>query len=281
MVLISVIIPTYNRAKMLPRAIESVIQQTLKEWELIIIDDGSTDNTKSVVDEFLSDKRISYLYQENRGVSAARNLGTEKAIGNFFCFLDSDDWVKKEWLDDFFQKYCSNKQLEVIIGGFCVSKDNRIVKNRRAEAEKYNNTLPGTYFIKSALFKEIGGFDTHLSYGENTELFFRVYQQSPKVGYLKKENLIYNKSNSGGSMDLGNQVKSLKHILKKHEDLLDANVKFLYLQIIGVSLMKTGDLQDSKYYLGKAYLLKPWKIKTLLRFLISLSPFLIRRIYQK
>lgn len=95
--LFSIIIPTYNRAQFITKAIKSVIDQQYNSWELIIIDDGSTDNTKEVVDS-INDRRIFYYYQENQERSVARNYGVTKAIGDYVCFLDSDDWYLPDHL---------------------------------------------------------------------------------------------------------------------------------------------------------------------------------------
>ena len=91
--LVSVIIPTYNREKFLPYALGSVKNQTYKDWELIIVDDGSTDNTEKVCKEFAKtiDQPVKYIYQENQGVAGARNTGLKHAQGEFIAFLDSDD----------------------------------------------------------------------------------------------------------------------------------------------------------------------------------------------
>ena len=86
----SIIIPTYNRENHLPKAIESVLSQSFTDWELIIVDDGSTDNTSNVVASY-NDPRIKYIYQENTERSAARNNGIRNAKGEWICFLDSDD----------------------------------------------------------------------------------------------------------------------------------------------------------------------------------------------
>ena len=93
---VSVIIPTYNRAHLVDRAIQSVLNQTYKDFELIIVDDGSTDNTEDIIKEFQKkDERIKYIrHEENRGGSAARNTGIKAAKGEYIAFLDSDD----EWL---------------------------------------------------------------------------------------------------------------------------------------------------------------------------------------
>ena len=96
----SIIIPTYNRAHLISTAIQSVLAQSVKDWELIIIDDGSTDNTKEVVFSF-QDPRIMYGYQENKGRSLARNAGLHNARGIWICFLDSDDWYLEDHLEAF------------------------------------------------------------------------------------------------------------------------------------------------------------------------------------
>jgi glycosyltransferase involved in cell wall biosynthesis len=90
--LFSIIIPTYNRASLLAETVRSVQNQTFENWECIIVDDGSTDNTRQIVREMIkSDSRIKYFYQENAERSAARNNGIRNSSGEFICFLDSDD----------------------------------------------------------------------------------------------------------------------------------------------------------------------------------------------
>lgn len=90
MPLVSIIMPAYNAAEYISEAIESVLAQSHKDWELLVINDGSQDNTEEKVLAF-DDSRIRYFIQENRGVSAARNVGLDKMQGDFFCFLDADD----------------------------------------------------------------------------------------------------------------------------------------------------------------------------------------------
>ncbi len=90
--LVSVVIPTYNRGYRIERAINSVLAQTYKNFEIIIVDDGSTDNTKKVVEKYLkTDERIKYFYQENKGVCAARNTAMKLANGDYIIPLDSDN----------------------------------------------------------------------------------------------------------------------------------------------------------------------------------------------
>ena len=87
----TIIIPTYNRASLISKAIESVLAQSFSDWELLIIDDGSTDDTKTIVSNY-NDTRIKYIYQKNAERCAARNNGIDNASGAYICFLDSDDY---------------------------------------------------------------------------------------------------------------------------------------------------------------------------------------------
>lgn len=96
---VSVIIPTYNRADLLPMTVESVFAQTYKNYEIIIVDDGSTDNTKEIVEPYLSKSNIRYFYQENRKQASARNNGIRNSEGEYIAFLDSDDLWHPEKLD--------------------------------------------------------------------------------------------------------------------------------------------------------------------------------------
>lgn len=96
---VSVILTTYNRAStgFLEQAIESVLNQTFKDFELLIVDDGSTDNTKEVCRKYLSYERVKYIYQKNRGLAGARNIGIKKSLGKYICFLDDDDvWLPEK-----------------------------------------------------------------------------------------------------------------------------------------------------------------------------------------
>lgn len=97
--LISIIIPAYNTEKYIEECIKSIINQTYQNWECIIIDDGSQDNTNSIIKNWTDlDSRISLYYQDNQGVSKARNLGIDAAKGKYMCFIDVDDWVEPNFL---------------------------------------------------------------------------------------------------------------------------------------------------------------------------------------
>lgn len=92
--LISVIVPVYNKEAAIEKCIKSIVAQSHSSWELLLIDDGSTDNSRTVITEYLSDPRIHYYYKPNGGVSSARNMGLDKATGDWVIFLDADDYFE-------------------------------------------------------------------------------------------------------------------------------------------------------------------------------------------
>lgn len=118
MPLLSIILPVYNGAPFLQRAVESVINQTLQSWELILVNDGSTDNTESICKEYLQkEKRIHYISQDNRGLSAARNAGFSYAVGQYIAFLDADDFISPTYYEQLIHEQ-KNHPADFIVTGF-------------------------------------------------------------------------------------------------------------------------------------------------------------------
>jgi glycosyltransferase involved in cell wall biosynthesis len=113
--LVSIIMPVYNAEKYVAFAIESVLSQTYTRWELLIIDDGSTDHSKQVIQK-LEDSRIRYFYQENRGVSSARNVGLKNMKGKFICFLDADDELTAESIAARMVVFDGNPKVKMVDG---------------------------------------------------------------------------------------------------------------------------------------------------------------------
>lgn len=100
--LISIIVPIYNSEKTLKKCLNSIINQTYVDWELLLINDGSKDNSGNICDEYaIIDRRIKVFYKENGGVSSARNLGLDNACGDWVTFCDSDDFVFPDWLSNY------------------------------------------------------------------------------------------------------------------------------------------------------------------------------------
>ena len=198
-ILFSVIIPTYNRANMIGKAIDSVLAQTYTNWELIIVDDGSTDNTKDVVQSY-NDSRIKYFYQENKGRSVARNYGIELSKGDYISFLDDDDYYLENFLEEFFLVISKKRypigifmcdQFERTFSGEIIDmlKKNKYFDNPVKFVLKYANNFQPICTSRQILQKE--KFDDRFELGEDFHLLMRIVLQYPFV-YLPKSLCVYN-----------------------------------------------------------------------------------------
>ena len=123
---ISVIVPVYNAEKYLHRCIDSILAQTFSDFELLLIDDGSTDKSGDICDEYAKkDKRIRVFHKENGGVSSARNVGLDNARGEWITFCDADDWVEKDWL----LKFSKDFDIDIVVQGFYIHEKGNVLKN--------------------------------------------------------------------------------------------------------------------------------------------------------
>lgn len=274
---VSIIVPFFNAEKTITSTIQSVIDQSFREWELILVDDGSTDDSVKICKEFLSYPNVRLIQQLNRGVSAARNFGASYANGKYLTFLDADDSISMSHLADFYHE--SFDYPEVLTCDMKIYTGKKKMEKTIRKNESYRSSIPGSWMIRKDIFQNIGGFDERLKFAENTELFFRFDQQDRFRKHIQKENLFYHQSEAGGSKNLQNMLDSIRIILEKHDDYLNAHVKHLYHQNIGVIEMRFGNFKIARQHLWKSWKYKPLKISTPIRILLGYFPFMARRIY--
>ncbi|HJL74527.1 MAG TPA: glycosyltransferase family A protein [Candidatus Marinimicrobia bacterium] len=182
---ISVIIPTFNRAHTLPRALDSVMVQTLQSMEIIIVDDGSTDETNAVLADYPG---LCIISQDNRGVSAARNVGIEKAGGEWLAFLDSDDEWLKEKLEKQWDAICNDDKLICHTEEIWIRNGQRV--NPMKKHQKYGGLIyekclplcvisPSSVMIHKTVFNDVGNFDETLEVCEDYDLWLRICSKYP------------------------------------------------------------------------------------------------------
>lgn len=191
---VSVVIPTYNRREMVVEAIESVLAQTYRDFEVIVIDDGSTDGTEAHLQPYLASGRIAYERQENRGVAAARNTGIRLARGELVCFLDSDDlWspTKLSVQIEFADSHPECALIATDLQGFNTEgkpcgrskADMYKVRNGSGVAEHllFGNWIQtSTVMVCKDRLDEVGGFDEDVGqFGEDWLLWMRVASKFP------------------------------------------------------------------------------------------------------
>jgi glycosyltransferase involved in cell wall biosynthesis len=183
---VSVIIPTYNRRDLVREAIASVLAQTYRDFELIVVDDGSDDGTAGVVQEFAG---VRYVYQSNRGVSAARNRGVALSNGELLAFLDSDDLWQPHKLESqvrFFvahpaARICQTEEIWVRHG----VRVNPHHKHRKTGGDIFARSLelclvsPSAVMLRCELFESLGGFDESLPACEDYDLWLRIAATEP------------------------------------------------------------------------------------------------------
>lgn len=267
----SIVIPTFNRENLLPFAINSILNQTFTDFEIIIIDDGSTDNTEEVVKNIKSNK-ILYFKTENKGIAAARNLGINKAKGNYIGFLDSDDFYYKEHLKNAYDLIQAINTNEIIHLNFYHGDRNQINFNKNKLPKLLPNDLfkncsfhVNSLFIpnniaKLVLFNE----DRDLMLSEDWEYFIRLatrYQIHIKdvpSSYLVKHNERTTRQfNPEGWIKRKN---SMSKYLKE-----DPIISIKYSHLIPIAIAQISSLNAVNYAFHK------YKIKAIKYWMISLN----------
>lgn len=240
---ISIIVPVYNAEKTLNRCIDSIINQTYINWELLLINDGSNDNSGNICDEYVTkDNRIKVFHKENGGVSSARNLGLDNARGEWITFVDSDDWLLEDVLNlDFsllkediilFSYYHKGRDSNELMA---LMKENIVLNSSKELKDFYNITLQEGAFktIWSKLFKRklINNlrFDKNIPIGED-HLFFLYYLLSVKsLRYVSKPFYVYDISLTSSikyRIDVNKSIYIMKSILSVYNNLELSNLNF-------------------------------------------------------
>lgn len=140
--LISVIIPCYNIEQYCRRCIESLVNQTYKNIEIIVVDDGSSDGTKKIIDEYRSNKKIIITRQKNAGLSAARNTGLKIARGKYVCFVDGDDFVAPKYVEKMYENIIKTDS-DICACDFSYIDENDVIKRHPSGSEKVYSSLEG------------------------------------------------------------------------------------------------------------------------------------------
>lgn len=179
---VSVIIPTYNRAALISRALDSVLTQTFKDFDIVVIDDGSVDNTKEVIKPYLD--RIRYIYQTNGGISAARNRGIQESTGQYIAFLDSDDYWAPEKLQYQVEILDRDPKVGIVYvrmpivneqGEVLGMKPNGISGRNFQELLRVWGDLPtSSVMTRRECFERLGLFDEHLPPMEDIDMWIRI-----------------------------------------------------------------------------------------------------------
>lgn len=234
------IIPCFNHAQYLPEAIRSVQEQTYSPTEIIVVNDGSTDGTEAVAKQFQS---VKYIYQTNRGLSAARNTGIDNSSGEYLVFLDADDWLYKDALATNYNYLQSHPEAMFVSGGhdkisFRSSKKGQVIREEdsKVESDHYYWLLHGNYIgmhatvmYRRSVFSEFK-FDESLRACEDYDLYLKI-SRNHTVGHHTKKIAAYRWHQQNMSSDTGMMLKTVLEVLARQVPILkDDSEKFAYRQ---------------------------------------------------
>lgn len=297
----SVVMPTYNRASMLPRSLGSLLNQEFADFEVLVCDDGSDDETARIVAE-LGDPRIRYLFQENRGVSAARNLGIRHARGRAVCFLDSDDEAAPQWLARISDHF-SDPAVGIVTVGVRLRRDGgtgrrgqeRVLLPRPNDKILSQNrlrfALAGSLSARRDLLQAIGGYDERIGFSENAELAMRLVPACRAAGLavrsVERPLVTYHRDSAAwtGDSDRFERIRrGAERVLEVHGESLLRRFPHGYVNYRGVAAInaaRLGDIRAARHHLLAALRVRPTDRKTLLRLLLTLVPPLARHVWHR
>jgi glycosyltransferase involved in cell wall biosynthesis len=289
---ISVIIPAYNSGSFLAEAIESALSQTYRSIEIICIDDGSTDNTRDVALSFGS--KVKYVYQDNRGVSAARNAGIRLSQGRFIAFLDSDDKWDSRKLEKQAALFSQNPKFGLVhsdVYYWGPGQDQKTMSQRERQVidgDCYlrlffsNPVITSTVLIRKECIDFVGPFDETLSVSEDWDLWIRIsryfrlaYISEPLVAYRLHEGSLTTNSIKMRQGDLFVVERTLKNDPALKFRLGPSRVRKMVFKLsfgVGYHYFSDNELHLARHYLKKAILNRPRSLVPITYYLATFMP---------
>jgi len=280
---VSVIIPTYNRAHFLPRAVNSVLNQTYQDFEIIIVDDCSTDNTEEIVKNY-NNKKIKYIrHDKNRGASAARNTGIKNSSGILLSFLDSDDQWLQHKLECEVRVLNENKNCIICSTEQTIINENnsKIISRHIFEKQFVSqkialrgecSTTNDFTVVKKAVV-DIEGFDEKLPARQDWDFLIRITSIGPGVQVPINTVNKYTMRNDQISTGINNKLTCTIMLYEKHKNLFLADSLALYRILYTIALMNllNNNYGEAVNYFKKSYKsTKHWKKRVKLTFILSI-----------
>ncbi len=266
---VSVVIPCYNQAEFLVEAVESVISQTYKNWECIIVNDGSLDETDEIAKKLESkDLRIRYLKKENGGLSDARNAGIALAIGDYILPLDADDKIGSEYLEEAVHVLETNNNVKIV---YCYAEffgeksGTWNLPEFSIEKMLLYNLIFCTALFRKEDYERTSGYDIGMKYGwEDWDFWLSILENGGEVYKLNDTYFFYRVKESSMilSMTPEESIYLKKRVYSNHSEMygqLFSDPISLYEENLRL-IVRSKRLQESKYYKLGYFLLSPFKI---------------------
>jgi glycosyltransferase involved in cell wall biosynthesis len=281
---VSVIIPTRDRATRVRKAIRSVLTQSFEDFELLVVDDGSTDTTRSTVTA-LDDPRVRYLHQPPSGAAAARNRGAAAARGEYLVFLDSDDEARRRWLEELVGATCTSAA-PVAFCGIELRDENGGPGVRVPPIplgplfnDWRGNFLAGAFLLRRELFLELGGYRTELRANQHTELGFRLVDLCSERGWScvhVDQALVVSHRHRGPRIrnDSRAVLEATEYMLDHYRERLQRHPGDYtdYLAVAGALATRLGEGRRARRHLVEAIRFDPRGLKNYFRLLRTFVP---------
>jgi len=227
---ISVIVPCYNQAQFLSDALNSVLQQTCFDWECIIVNDGSEDNTEEIAKEYTKrDKRFKYLYKTNGGLSSARNIGIANSTGTYILPLDADDKIGHNYIAKALQSYNSNPEISLVYSDadfFGIKQGKWYLRPYSYKELLKSNMIFCSSVFKKKDFEKIGGYDEQLKRGyEDWDLYLRLLGPDSVICKLNEVHFHYRIKHQSMLKDISTNIEHELncYIYNKYQHLYNAH----------------------------------------------------------
>lgn len=292
---VSVIIPTYNRADFIGETIESVLKQTYKYFEIIVVDDGSSDNTRSIVEDYITKNpdKIKYFYQDNQGVSAARNAGITRSSGELLYFLDSDDLLIPGCFLLQTKAFDGNPNAGLIYGKTSLVDRNgetirKIFFNRKHRSGNiFEDLLFGSFIhtcasmFRRECLNRVGYFDETIHGSEDWDIYLRICK-SYDVLFIDQVIAEYRYHDANTVNNTEKMLNFTLKVIDKHKTWFDDKKHRSYFyNEYGWEFIQKGDTQNGEELILKSLKLRPEQLlepKTYERWIFSYVPFEERHI---
>ena len=235
---ISIIVPVYNVEEYIDRCLASLVNQSLEDDEIIIVNDGSPDNSQSIIDKYVkkNPKKIKSFIQENGGQGSARNFGLQQATGEYIAYVDSDDWIESNMLLEMYEKASSENLDIVICGSYNVKGNDKIVElDNIFFSDNQKNAFFGRMAVWNKIYRRSLLIDNQLKFRskvwyEDVDFTLRAVANATKIGYINKP--LYNYLiREGSTMNNSNIDRNLE-IIQAFEQVLQSKELKKYREIV-------------------------------------------------
>lgn len=298
---VSVNICCYNSEKFIHRSLESVLNQTYKDFEVIVIDDGSKDRTGEIIKGY-KDPRIKYFYQENRGLSASRNRAIELSSGEYIALIDHDDIWLPEKLQKQIQLFRNKQGIDLVFSNCIVENEKKGKKSLFfLETENFHENPVGKFFerdymplltvvFKKNIVRDIGGFSEEFISGMDYDFIFRFLKKY-KFDYIREPLAIYvlhgantllqfsKKAYEEELQVINRHIGAFPEVVKKDQEKIRKKIAYVYALLTGENLL-IDDYRTARKTLDKAFELGKVSPKVwIFNFLFRVSPKLAKYAY--